>query len=72
MEILYIFLEEFFVFDDFIAVEQTEEEINVFCLEEIKVNEFIQDKGIIAPMLKESFSQGTKNYGTFREAYITD
>ena len=48
MEILYIFWKNFFVFDDFIAVEQTEEEMNVFCLEEIKVNEFIQDKGIIA------------------------
>ena len=54
MEILYIFWKNFFVFDDFIAVEQTEEEMNVFCLEEIKVNEFIQDKGIIA-YVKRSF-----------------
>ena len=42
------------------AVEQTEEEISVFCLEEIRVNEFIQDKGIIAPMLKESFHRAPR------------
>ena len=59
-DIIYFFGRIFLFFDDFIAVEQTEEEINVFCLEEIKVNEFIQDKGIIAPMLKESFHRAPR------------
>lgn len=59
-DIIYFFGRIFLFFDDFIAVEQTEEEMNVFCLEEIKVNEFIQDKGIIAPMLKESFHRAPR------------
>lgn len=59
-DIIYFFGRIFLFFDDFIAVEQTEEEINVFCLEEIKVNEFIRDKGIIAPMLKESFHRAPR------------
>lgn len=59
-DIIYFFGRIFLFFDDFIAVEQTEEEISVFCLEEIRVNEFIQDKGIIAPMLKESFHRAPR------------
>lgn len=59
-DVIYFSGRIFLFFDDFIAVEQTEEEISVFCLEEIRVNEFIQDKGIIAPMLKESFHRAPR------------